>query len=277
MLLGSGGSLMAHFHVFVGPDASPAYPIVRRIGPGDLKDALSKGIADFGAMPSHLVFLGLIYPIIGIALARMTSGQNALPMLFPLMSGFALIGPFAAIGLYEMSRRRELGLDTAWSHAFEVRHSPSIPSILTLGILLMVIFLIWLTTARVLYQSLFGPTAPDSYTQFLHEVFTTSKGWTLIILGNAIGFIYAVVSLSISVVSFPLLLDRDVGVTAAIYTSVRAVLKNPGTMALWGLIVTVSLAIGFSLLFVGLAVVMPILAHATWHLYRKVVQNVPRR
>lgn len=268
---------MAHFHVFVGPDASPAYPIVRRIGPGDLKDALSKGIADFGAMPSHLVFLGLIYPIIGIALARMTSGQNALPMLFPLMSGFALIGPFAAIGLYEMSRRRELGLDTAWSHAFEVRHSPSIPSILTLGILLMVIFLIWLTTARVLYQSLFGPTAPDSYTQFLHEVFTTSKGWTLIILGNAIGFIYAVVSLSISVVSFPLLLDRDVGVTAAIYTSVRAVLKNPGTMALWGLIVTVSLAIGFSLLFVGLAVVMPILAHATWHLYRKVVQNVPRR
>lgn len=268
---------MAHFHVFVGPDASTAYPIVRRITPTDLKDALAKGIADFGEMPSHLVFLGLIYPVIGIALARITSGQNALPMLYPLMFGFAMIGPFAAIGLYEMSRRRELGLDTAWSHAFDVRRSPSIPSILTLGVLLMVLFFLWLTTARALYQSLFGPTAPDSYVQFLHEVFTTSKGWTLIILGNAIGLAYAIVSLSISVVSFPLLLDRDVGVTAAIYTSIRAVLKNPGPMALWGVIVIVSLAVGFSLLFVGLAVVMPVLAHATWHLYRKVVQNVVRR
>lgn len=268
---------MAHFHVFVGPDASSDYPIVRKIGPTDLKDALAKGIADFMAMPSHLVFLGLIYPIVGVALARVTSDQNALPMLYPLMFGFAMIGPFAAIGLYEMSRRRELGLDTSWSHAFEVRHSPSVPSILALGVLLMVIFLIWLTTARVLYQGFFGPTAPHSYMQFLHEVLTTPKGWALIIFGNALGLIYAVISLSLSVVSFPLLLDRDVGVTAAVYTSVRAVLKNPGPMALWGLIIIVSVAVGFLLLFVGLAVVMPVLAHASWHLYRRVVQNVAPR
>lgn len=265
---------MTHFHVFVGPDADRAYPIVRKIGLGDLKDALIKGLADFGAMPSHLVFLGLIYPIVGVALARVTSDENAFPMLYPLMFGFAMIGPFAAIGLYEMSRRRELGLDTSWSHAFEVRHSPSVPSILALGVLLMMIFLAWLTTARLLYQWLYGPAAPTSYMQFLHEVFTTSRGWTLIILGNAIGLIYAVLSLSLSVVSFPLLLDRDVGVTAAVYTSVRAVLKNPVAMTVWGLIVIVSLAIGFSLLFVGLAVVMPVLAHASWHLYRRVVQNV---
>lgn len=265
---------MAHFHVFVGPDATPAYPMVRRIGPTDLKNALMKGVADFGAMPSHLVFLGLIYALVGIALARITSGQNALPLLYPLMSGFALIGPFAAVGLYEMSRRRELGLDTSWSHAFEVIHSPSIPSILTLGVLLMVIFVAWLTTARLLYQLLFGPIAPDSYVQFLHQVLTTPQGWTLIILGNAIGLIFAIVSLSISVVSFPLLLDRDVGVTAAVYTSVAVVLKNPATMALWGVIVSVCLFIGFLLLFVGLAVVMPILAHASWHLYRRAVQNL---
>ncbi|WP_026607250.1 DUF2189 domain-containing protein [Methylocapsa acidiphila] len=265
---------MAHFHVFVGPDASPAYPMVRKIGVADLRDALAKGIADFMAMPSHLVFLGLIYPIVGVAIARATSDQNALPMLYPLMFGFAMIGPFAAIGLYEMSRRRELGLDISWSHAFEVRHSPSVPSILMLGLALMVIFLIWLTTARLLYQALFGPAAPHSYVNFLHEVFVTPKGWALIILGNALGLIYAAVSLSISVVSFPLLLDRDVGVTAAVYTSIAAVRKNPGPMALWGLIIIISVAIGFSLLFVGLAVVMPVLAHASWHLYRRTVQNV---
>jgi uncharacterized membrane protein len=258
---------MAHFHVIAGADATPAYPIVRKIKLADLKDALAKGVEDFREMPSHLVFLGLIYPIIGLFLAG-----NAVYLLFPLMAGFALVGPFAAIGLYEVSRRRELGLESSWTHAFDVRHAPSIPSILALGLLLLAIFICWRATAEGLYVWLFGPAAPASYTQFLTDVFTTSRGWVLILLGNAIGFIFAVAVLSISVVSFPLLLDRDVGLAVAVHTSVRAVLANPVTMAVWGLIIAASLAAGFALLFVGLAVVVPILAHATWHLYRKLVE-----
>jgi uncharacterized membrane protein len=269
-----GGTPMAHFHVIAGHDEAPAYPIIHRIGVEDLKEALKKGIDDFWAMPSQLVFLGLIYPLIGICLVPITSGENALPLLYPLVSGFALVGPFAAIGLYEMSRRRELGLDTSWRHAFEVWRSPSIPSILAVGFLLLAIFLGWLAMAKWLYVSFFGPTAPDSYYNFLTEIFTTSAGWNLILLGNAIGLAFTVVCFTISAVSFPLLLDRDVGAIVAIHTSFRAVAQNPLIMGLWGLIVAALLMLGSLPLLVGLAVVVPILGHATWHLYRRLVDPV---
>jgi len=260
---------MSQFDVIAGPDSTPVYPLVRKIGPADLKDALAKGIDDFLAMPSSHVFLGLIYPIAGLCLAG-----YALPMLFPLMAGFALVGPFAGIGLYEMSRRRELGLDTSWEHAFDVVRSHSIFSILSLGLLLLVIFACWEFTAQSLYVALFGSGPPESFAQLIRNIFETPKGWKLIAYGTAIGFIFAVVALSISVVSFPLLLDRDVEVPVAVLTSVRAVLANPFTMALWGLIVASILAIGFLLLFVGLAVAVPVLAHSSWHLYRRVVPKI---
>ena len=258
---------MPKFHVIAGPDSTLAYPAVRKIGPADLKYALSKGVDDFLAMPSSLFFLGLIYPIVGLCLAGYT-----LPLFFPLMSGFALIGPIAAIGLYEISRRREFGLETHWSNVFDVRHSPSVPSLLALGLLLLIIFRLWLAAAEFLYGWLYGPGEPESYVGFLIDVVTTPRGWSLIAFGNTIGAAFAVVVLSISVISFPLLLDRDVGLAVAVLTSLRAVRENPVTMAIWGLIIAAVLAIGFLLLFVGLAVAVPILAHASWHLYRRVVE-----
>ncbi|HUB64904.1 MAG TPA: DUF2189 domain-containing protein [Methylocella sp.] len=254
-------------HTIARPEVSPAYPLIRKIGLQDLKQALTEGVDDFLAKPSHLVFLGLIYPIAGIWLVV----DNSLPLLFPLLSGFALIGPFAAIGLYEMSRCRELGLDTSWKHAFAVVWSHRMFPILSLGLILLVIFACWLFSAQSLYATLFGPAPPQSFARFMGEVFGTPQGWKLIGFGTAIGFVFAVLSLSVSVVSFPMLLDLDVDVPIAILTSIKAVLMNPFVMALWGLIVAASLAIGFLLVFAGLAVVVPVLAHATWHLYRKVV------
>ena len=246
-------------------------PHVRHIGFADLQQALKDGADDFMAMPSHLVFLALIYPILGICLAALTFSNNALPLIYPLATGFALIGPFAAIGLYEVSRRREAGVQPTWRDAFEVLRSPALPSIAVLGLLLALIFLCWLGTARLIYGWLFGPVVPTSLGGLLSEVLTTSRGWTLIIVGNLVGFIFAALVLSVSVVAFPLLLDRNVGVGAAIQTSMRVVAKNPVTMGLWGLIVAVALAIGSLPLFVGLALVMPILGHSTWHLYRRTV------
>ena len=263
---------MANFHIVAGASEAPAHPVVRKITPADLKEALAKGFDDFWAMPSHLVFLGLIYPVVGVCLAALTFSNNALPLLYPLASGFALIGPFAGIGLYEISRRRELGMSTSWQDAFNVLKSPSIPSIVALGVLLLAIFLVWLTTARLLYQSIFGYAIPTSYSDLINQVLTTSEGMRLIVLGNILGFIFAVAVLSISVISFPLLLDRDVGAAVAVYTSVKAVAMNPLTMALWGLIVAAALLVGSIPLFVGLAIVMPVLGHATWHLYRRVVE-----
>jgi uncharacterized membrane protein len=260
-----------NLHVLTG--AGPTYPIIRKIGVADLKDAVAKGIHDFLVMPTHVIFVAIIYPIVGLFLARMTFGYDMMPLLFPLAAGFALIGPFAAIGLYELSRQREKGVDVSWTHAFGVLRCPSLDGIAALGMVLMIVFLIWLITAQWLYQSLFGYGSPESIGQFLSDILTTPEGWILIIAGNGIGFLFAVLVLTISVVSFPLLLDRDVGAMVAMHTSVRAVLRNPLMMAAWGLFVAVTLVIGSLPFFVGLAVVLPVLAHSTWHLYRKVVEQ----
>ena len=248
-------------------------PNVRRIGTADLIDALARGLDDFKAMPTHGVFLCLIYPVVTLIFARIYAGYEVLPLVFPLLAGYTLIGPLVATGMYELSRRREEGLDISRGHAFDVLRSPSIRSIATLGVVLMAIYFAWLVVAQAIYVVTFGGAAPASIEEFARQGFTTPAGWTLIIAGSGAGFLFAVVVLTLSVVSFPLLLDRDVGVMTAMQTSIRAVLANPMTMAIWGLIVAVALLIGSLPLFVGLSVVMPVLGHATWHLYRKVVER----
>jgi uncharacterized membrane protein len=260
---------MTSSHIIAG--ASPLQPAVRKIAFADLYDALKEGVDDFWAMPTHVIFLSLIYPIVGLMLARLAFGYDVLPLLFPIAAGFALVGPFAAVGLYEMSRRREAGLDVAWRNALDVRHSPSFGAILALGALLTVVFLVWVAVAQAIYVASFGYAPIASMPDFAHDVIATKAGWKLILVGNAVGFLFAVLVLTVSVVSFPLLLDRDVGAASAVLTSVRAVAANPVPMAAWGLIVAALLAIGSIPFLFGLAVVMPVLGHATWHLYRKVV------
>jgi uncharacterized membrane protein len=262
---------MTQAHFLTGAAATPAQLTIRRIGVHDLTDALRKGWADFTAMPSHAVFLCVIYPVVGIVLAQLILGYSTLEFLFPLAAGFALVGPVAALGLYELSRRREAGLEPSAVQALEVLHSPSIGAIAALGGLLMMIFLLWLGTAHAVYVASFGYDTPASPGQFVRAVLTTPAGWTLILVGNGLGFLFAVLVLTISAVSFPLLLDRDVGAAVALLTSIRVVLANPATMALWGLVVAALLLLGSLPFFVGLAVMMPVLGHATWHLYRKAV------
>ena len=246
-------------------------PMVRSIGVADLRDALARGLADFQANRTDVIFLCVIYPIIGIVLGRVASGYGLLPLLFPLASGFALIGPLAAVGLNEMSRRREQGDEIGWVDAFGVMHAPSIGAIALLGVLLIGLFLLWLVLAQVIYVETLGPAAPASAFAFFSDVFTTRAGWTMIVLGVGVGFLLALLVLSISVVSFPMLLDRNASIGTAVSTSMRVVTTNPGTMAVWGFIIACSLVIGSLPLFVGLVVVLPVLGHATWHLYRKVV------
>ena len=263
---------MAYVKSTYDAEVSPAPLGVRRITSSDLTDALAKGLDDFMAMPTFSVFLVLLYPIVGLILLRLTFGYDMLPLVFPLMAGFTLVGPLATVGLYELSRRREQGLDVSWE-ALNDFHLSSIRAILVLGLALVMVFLAWLGAAGLIYQLTFGDWVPPSVGEFVRQIFTSRTGWTLIIVGWGVGFFFAVVAFSISVVSFPLLLDRDVGVVTAVLTSIRAVLANPVTMALWGCIVAGALAVGSLPFFFGLAVVLPVLGHATWHLYRKVVER----
>jgi uncharacterized membrane protein len=272
-LKGVGHALSSTFHAVGGVDASrhATPPSVRRIGMSDLRDALTHGFSDFGAFRTDVIFLVLIYPVIGLVLARAAFGEDMLPLLFPLASGFALIGPVAAVGLYEMSRRREQGDDIGWADAFGVVRSPAFGAIMVLGLLLLGIFVLWLVAAQTIYNLTLGPEPPASAGTFIRDVLTTGAGWTMIVAGMGIGFVFALVVLTISVVSFPLMLDRGVALDTAVGTSIRAVRANPGPMAAWGLIVAAGLVLGSVPLFIGLIIAVPVLGHATWHLYRRLV------
>ena len=250
--------------------ADHADPAIRKLTVADLRQSLSQGFDDFRAIPTQLVFLGLLYPVIGFVAARAATG-DLLPLLFPLLTGVSLMGPVIAVGLYEVSRRREAGLPISWTTVFDVAKSPAIGSIVLMAVALLAIFVVWVFTAKAIYTATMGTATASSLGDFARSVTGTDAGHRLVLLGNLVGAGFAVVVLAISVVSLPMLLDRNCSPALAVRTSVRAVLKNPVVMAIWGLIVAVLLVAGSLPAFVGLALVMPILGHATWHLYKHTV------
>lgn len=239
----------------------------------DLRDCLRKGTEDLSAARADVMFLCLIYPIIGLLLVGFGLNMDLLPLLFPLLAGFALLGPVAAIGLYEISRRREEGLPYSWGDAIGLIASPSFGAIVVLGAVLLGVFVAWMLAAAGIYALTLGGTPPETLTGFATQIFTTGAGWTMIVVGMAVGFGFALLVLINSVVSFPLLLDRDVGVPNAIVTSVNVFRKNPRVIFTWGLIVATGLVLGAIPALIGLIVVMPVLGHATWHLYRRAISH----
>jgi uncharacterized membrane protein len=267
------------YHGNVSTQAQPAQdaagPIVNTITLSDLRQALRLGWEDFKAMPSHAIILCVIYPVLGLLIARSVLGYAVIPLLFPLAAGFALVGPFAALGLYELSSRRERGEEASAFDALDVLRSPSFGAMLGLGTLLLALFVTWVATAQAIYVAVFGYGGATGFTDFVDRVFTTPEGWWLIVVGCGVGFLFALLALCISVVSFPLMLDRHVGALEAMVTSLRVAGQNPTPVAAWGLIVAALLVAGSLPFFLGLAVVIPLLGHATWHLYRKVIAIDP--
>lgn len=269
--LGRGGHHLAEMadHVQGQGDAGP--PVVRKIDGSDIGLALRKGLDDFAAFRSDVVFLCLIYPIIGLAMVWAAFNAALAPFIFPLIAGFALLGPVAAIGLYELSRRREAGLSASWGDAFDLVRSPALGAIVLLGLYLLALFAAWMGTAYLIFLATMGPALPVSAITFLRDVATTPEGWSMILLGIPAGAVFAGLVLAISIVAFPLILDRHTGLAVAVATSLRVTRANPGAVILWGGIVALSLAIAAIPFFLGLVVVMPVLGHATWHLYRRAI------
>lgn len=246
---------------------------VRRIAASDLTASLREGWSDFMAMRGDLIFLGLLYPVIGLVAAAVSLGGSLIPLFFPIAAGIGLLGPLAAIGFYELARRREAGLESDWSHFLDVRKRPAMDDIAIVSGVLLSLFLLWLIVAAALYAALWGSDVPESVGAFLRRLFTTREGWELIVLGNAFGALFGVAVLALSVASMPMLVDRDVNAGLAMRTSVAAVRANFALMMKWGLIVAALLVLGSIPAFIGLAVVLPWLGYSTWHLYTRLVDR----
>ncbi|HET7606783.1 MAG TPA: DUF2189 domain-containing protein [Sphingomicrobium sp.] len=257
--------------------ASPSAPTgaipVRTITDDDLRFSLRRGWEDFRDLRGDLIFAGLIYTLIGLAAVVMTTSRPLMPFFLPVVAGVALLGPVAAVGFYELARRREDGEEVHWFNFLDVRKRPSLDDMGIVAGLLLVIFLGWLLAAGALYALIFGWTTPTSIGGFLSMVFTTPSGWALIAGGLVVGAIFGWFVLALSVVSLPMLVDCDVTAAQAVSASWRASHRNKSEMVRWGIVVTTLLVLGSIPLFVGLALVLPWLGYSTWHLYTRLIDR----
>lgn len=239
-----------------------------RLRPADIPAACLAGWRDFLAKPSHNILLALIYPIAGIAIIWTVSGA-APQLLWPLVSGFVLLGPVASIGLLEISRRRECGEQPQWRHVATVFSGPANGAALRIAITLIAIFGGWIASAQVIHRFTLGSAGPGEAGVLVERLFGTAQGWALLVVGNGMGFVFAVTVLAIGTFSIPLVLEGERSARRAMARSARVVIDNPYPMALFGAVVGSGLLAGAALLLVGLAVALPVFAHATWHLYRR--------
>lgn len=255
--------------------AAPSFeaPVIRDISRADLYWALREGWSDFQEKRGDIVLVAVLYPVLTLVVAGVALGGRLFPLLLPLIAGLSLLGPLVAVGFYELARRREEGGDAGWAHFLDPFRRQAATQIAALGIFLGVLFLAWIAVAWAIYQATLGTLQPADSATFLRLLFTTSEGWQLILFGNLAGFAFALITLVTTVVSFPLLVDRPVDFVLAVQTSLRVTWRNPVEIAIWGLIVAVLLALACIPLFIGLAVALPVLGYASWHLYTRAVDR----
>ncbi|OYY72681.1 DUF2189 domain-containing protein [Sphingomonas sp. 28-63-12] len=257
--------------------ASQAYPVrflqIRRIGQDDLNWALAEGWRDFKAKRGDLIVVGLLYPLICLMAVVVTLNNPLLPFLFPLVAGLSIAGPAVASGFYELARRREAGLNASWWHFLDPLKGRSRWPIALLTIMLGLLFVGWLIAAYAVYAANFGFGTPLRVQGLAGQLFSTNAGWRMIIIGNLVGLGFAIATLMVSVVSFPMVVDRPVDAGVAVRTSIHAVWTNPIVMLSWGVRIAIWLVIGLIPLAIGLAVVLPWLGYSTWHLYTRIVER----
>ena len=246
-------------------------PQVRDITGADIVEALAAGIADFRAAPAYGLFFGGFYAIGGLFLLWLTFATGLGYLAYPFAAGFALIGPFVAVGCYEVSRRREAGQALEWRSVLGVVFDQSRRELGWMAFVTLFVFIVWMYQVRILVVLCLGFQNFVTVREFVDVVTGTPAGLLFLALGHVDGAILALVTFTLTVVSFPLLLDRDIDFVTAMITSVKAVVINPKTMIVWAAIVAVTTVLAILPGFLGLFVVLPVLGHTTWHLYRRLV------
>lgn len=247
-----------------------ADPVVRSIAVGDAVEALIRGLRDFQAAPRYGLLFGSLYAAGGIAIFACLGALGMTYMVYPLAAGFAIIGPFVALGFYEVSRRLErsepISLAGIWNTVRSRRE------IAWMAFVTVFVLVVWMYQVRLLLALFLGNAGSfASMSEFIGIVLTTNEGLLFLAVGNVIGAALALILFSLTVVSFPLLLERDVDFVTAMITSLRAVAASPLPMISWAVLVAVLLILSALPMFLGLVVTLPVLGHATWHLYRRVV------
>ena len=264
----TGGEALVGSRV-VGELARKA-PEIRSITVDDITASLREGAEDFRAMPAFGMAIGLIFALGGLLIVSLAVYYDMIVLAFPLLAGFALVGPFAAMGLYEASRRRDMGQSVGLGDLFAIRRATSTANIFFLGFILLFALFVWTRVALLLYALFFG-LQPVAFGDMITAIFTTVDGFTFFLIGNLVGAAFAFVVFSITVVSFPYMLEKDVDPVTAVALSVSAVAKNTIPLAGWALFVAVALAASWAPFFLGLIVVLPVLGHATWRLYKRMI------
>ena len=252
-------------------DGTAVIPEVKKVTFGDLRSAFWSGLKDFLRAPQYGLFFGGVYAIGGLILMYAVAVIGVFWLAYPLVIGFALIGPFIATGLYEVSRRLEKDEPLIWSGVLGVIAEQKNRELGWMAFVMLFIFWVWMYQARTIFAVFFGSSGFASIDGFVTAVFTTPTGLTFLAVGNLVGAIVSIVLFTLTVISCPLLLDRDVDFVTAMVASIRTVLKSPIAMIGWGVFVVLSVIASALPAFLGLLVVLPVLGHATWHLYRRAI------
>lgn len=251
--------------------AAPAIPTIRAVTFGDVKASLMAGLSDFSRAPAFGLFFGAVYALGGLLIVACVFALDLGYLAYPLFAGSVLIGPFVAAGLYDVSRELEAGRTPSWGGVFSTIFAQRKRELGWMAFVSIFAFIIWMYQVRLLLALFLGFASFATLQDFLRVLFTTTDGLSFLAVGHVVGAALALGLFSISVVSFPLLMDRDLDVVTAMITSVQVVLLSPGPMIAWGVTVVALLLIGATPAFLGLIFVLPVLGHATWHLYRRAV------
>jgi len=250
-----------------GASLSPADTEIRKMRAEDIWEVLKLGFQDLRAARTDALAIAVIYPISGVFLASVIVIHAFLPFVFPICAGFALIGPMATLWFAAVSRQRE----RKDASALAVFTPARLVAIQRLCVIAIMLFVVWNVTAGIIYGLTLGSSNADVNAPFFQRVFDTQSGWTLIAVGCATGAVFAVLSLAVFFISFPLVLDRDITATQAISISIKAMLHNPIFVLGWGAVVVAGLLLGALPVLLGIVIVLPVLGHASWHLYRRII------